>query len=92
MHLVGFTEEEVRLYVAYLLKEAASGNSLLSTTASLHFFLIFSRAVFSFHDLLPLNCCTAFAFLSLAVSASLNRNKLVYKIFKDFQRDIVPTT
>lgn len=89
-HLVGFTEGQVRLLVASLLKEASSSNSLLSTTMSLYFFLIFSRAVFSFHDLLPLNCCTAFAFSSLAVTASLNRNKFVYKIFKDFQRHIGP--
>lgn len=80
----------LRLLVASLLKEASSSKSLLFTTTSLYFLLIFSRAVVSFHDLLSLNCCAAFAFLSLTVTTSLNSNKLVYEICKDLQRFIGP--
>ena len=87
-HLVGFSEGQVRLLVESLLEEAPSSNSLLFATTSLYFLLIFSRAVVSFHDLVSLNCCAAFAFLSLTVTASLKGNKLVYKICKDLQRYI----
>lgn len=82
---MGFSEGQVRLLVASLLKDASSSNSLLPTNTSLYFLLIFS-----FHDLLSLNCCVAFAFLSLTVIASLNSNKLLYKICKGLQRYIGP--